>query len=151
MLSELYLREYSDLFAESSTDWGHTHLIQHKINTENSPPFKQRPRHLPLSQRQAEREEVNKMLSSGVTEESESPRASIQKGWVHSLLSVDSRNFEMWGQFPPMSEKCGGLVNKNGNFYIRQRGINFGSICLSVCLLCPCSTKGLSPDPVCDP
>ena len=21
--------------------------------------------------------------------------------------SVDSRNFEMWGQFPPMSETCG--------------------------------------------
>ena len=25
------------------------------------------------------------------------------------------------GQFPPpMSEKCGGLVNKNGNLYLRQ-------------------------------
>ena len=68
-----------------------------------------------------------------------------------SKCSVDSRNFEMWGQLSPMSEKCGGLVNKNGNFYIRQRGVNFGSICLSVCLLRPCSTKGLSPDPVCDP
>ena len=49
--------------------------------------------------------------------------------------SVDSRNFEMWGQFPPMSEKCGGLVTKNGNLYLRQSGFNFGSICLSVCLL----------------
>ena len=39
------------------------------------------------------------------------------------------------GSSPPMSEKCGGLVSKNGNLYIRQRGINFGSICLSVCLL----------------
>ena len=28
-----------------------------------------------------------------------------------TLISVDSRNFETWGQFPPMSEKCGGLVN----------------------------------------
>ena len=37
------------------------------------------------------------------------------------IVSVDSRNFEMWGQFPPpMSEKCGGLVNKNGNLYLRQ-------------------------------
>ena len=60
--------------------------------------------------------------------------------------SVDSRNFEMWGQFPPMSETCGGLVNKNGNLYLCQRGINFGSICLSVCLLaglhkCYCMEK----------
>ena len=52
-----------------------------------------------------------------------------------SLISVDSRNFEMWGQFPPMSKKCGGLVNKNGHLYLRQRGINFGSTCLSVSLL----------------
>ena len=37
------LREYSDLFAKSSTDWGHTHLVQHKINTGNSPRFKQSP------------------------------------------------------------------------------------------------------------
>ena len=56
------------------------------------------------------------------------------KAWK-SYSSVDSRNFEMWGQFPPMSEKCGGLVNKNGNLYLHQRGINFRSICLSVCLL----------------
>ena len=53
--------------------------------------------------------------------------------WLN--ISVDSRNFEMWGQFPPMSEKCGGLVTKNGNLYLRQSGFNFGSICLSVCLL----------------
>ena len=34
-----------------------------------------------------------------------------------------------------MSEKCGGLVTKNGNLYLRQSGFNFGSICLSICLL----------------
>ena len=54
---------------------------------------------------------------------------------LSASCSVDSRNFEMWGQFPPMSEKCGGLVNKNGNLYLRQRGINFGSTCLSISLL----------------
>ena len=70
------LTKYSDLFAKSNTDRGHTHLVQHKINTGNNPPFKQRPRHLPLSQRQAERDEIDKMLSSGVIEESESPWAS---------------------------------------------------------------------------
>ena len=52
-----------------------------------------------------------------------------------TIYSVDSRSFEMWGQFPPMSEKCGGLVNKNGNLYLRQRGINFRSIFMSICLL----------------
>ena len=55
--------------------------------------------------------------------------------YLNINISVDSRNFEMWGQFPPMSEKCGGLVNKNGNLYLRQRGINLLSICLSVRLL----------------
>ena len=36
-------------------------------------------------------------------------------------FSVDSRNFEMWGRFPPMSEKCGGSVNKNGNLLFASR------------------------------
>ena len=70
------MRKYSDIFAVNKTDRGRTDLVQHRINTGNHPPFKQRPRHLPISQREVEREEIEKMLSSGVIEPSESPWAS---------------------------------------------------------------------------
>ena len=73
---ENLLRKYGDIFAVNKTDRGRTDLVQHQINTGNDPPFKQRPRHLPISQREVETEEIEKMLSSGVIEPSESLRVS---------------------------------------------------------------------------
>ena len=50
------------------------------------------------------------------------------------LYSVDSRNFEMWGQFSPMSEKCGGLVNKMGTCTSAKEGlISEAFVCPYVC------------------
>ena len=71
-----FVLSYADLFAKSKLDRGKTHLVQHKIDTGDHLPIKQRPRHLPLRQREAEREEVGKMLQAGVIEPSSSPWAS---------------------------------------------------------------------------
>ena len=73
---ESLVRKYNDIFAVNKTDRRRTDLVQHQINTGSHPPFKQRPRHLPISQREVEKEEIEKMLSSGVKEPSESPWAS---------------------------------------------------------------------------
>ena len=58
-------------------------------------------------------------------------------GVIFSVIlyfSVDSRNFEMWGQFPPMSEKCGGLVNKMGTCTSAKEGlISEAFVCPYVC------------------
>ena len=67
---------FSDLFARTKTNRGKTHLVQHKINTGNYRPIKQRHRKLPLAKRRVEGEEINKMLEVGVIESSCSPWAS---------------------------------------------------------------------------
>ena len=51
-------------------------MVKHTINTGDHKPIKQRPRRLPLAKREAEREEVDKMLQAGVIEPSSSPWAS---------------------------------------------------------------------------
>ena len=70
------LMSYVDLFAVDKLDRGKTSLVQHQIDTGTHPPIKQMPRRLPLSKREAEREEVDKMLSAGVIGPSSSPWAS---------------------------------------------------------------------------
>ena len=71
---ESSVRMYSDIFAVNKTDRGRTDLVQHQINTGNHPFFNQRPRHLPISQSEVEKEKSEKMLSSGVIEPSERRR-----------------------------------------------------------------------------
>ena len=51
-------------------------MVQHQIDTGDHLPIKQRPRRLPPRQREAEREEVGKMLQAGVSEPLSSPWAS---------------------------------------------------------------------------
>ena len=70
------LWSYKDLFAKRKSDRGKTHLVKHTINTGDHKSIKQRPRHMPLAKREAEREEVDKMLQAGVIEPSSSPWAS---------------------------------------------------------------------------
>ena len=70
------LLSHSDLFTESKLDRGKTHLVKHKIDISNHAPIKQRPRWLPLAKRKVEREEIDKMLETGVIVLSCSPWAS---------------------------------------------------------------------------
>ena len=73
---KLLFSSYKDLFAKDKTDRGKTHLVQHSIDTGGHKPIKQRPRRLPISKREEERKEVQKMLEAGVIESSSSPWAS---------------------------------------------------------------------------
>ena len=70
------LNKYQDVFSRSSEDIGRTDLVQHSINTRDTPPIRQPPRRLPLGKRQTEKEEINKMLQRGVIEPSNSAWAS---------------------------------------------------------------------------
>ncbi len=70
------LQENADVFAMSPNDVGRTGLVKHKINTGTSRPIKQRPRRLPLQQREDERALVQEMLDRKVITPSSSPWAS---------------------------------------------------------------------------
>ena len=73
---ESLVLDYRDIFARSKSDLGRTSLFKHEINTGSTPPIKQRPRRVPLSKQKVEREEVSKMLDSGVIVPSCSPWSS---------------------------------------------------------------------------
>ena len=70
------LHDHQDTFATSSTDIGYCPLIEHDIDTGNTPPIKQSPRRLPLAAREAEDQILDDMLESGVIQPSSSPWAS---------------------------------------------------------------------------
>ena len=82
-LSDSELRQFRDLlyrhancFAKDNNDLGFCDILQHDIDTGDSPPIKQSPRRPPLSAGDAEEEIINDMLASGVIEPSTSPWAS---------------------------------------------------------------------------
>jgi len=70
------LHDHTNTFAKSSADLGFCNILQHDIDTGNSPPIKQPPRRPPLAAAAAEDEIVEEMLSTGVIEPSHSPWAS---------------------------------------------------------------------------
>ena len=70
------ITEFATIFSKSKDVLGHTNIEEHRINTGDASPIKQRPRRLPLLKRQVEREEVQRMLKSDVIEPSSSPWAS---------------------------------------------------------------------------
>ena len=70
------LYKYRNTFSKSSEDIGITSLVQHSINTKDAVPVRQPPRRLPLGKRAIEKEEINKMLTRGIIEPSNSAWAS---------------------------------------------------------------------------
>lgn len=70
------IREFSDVFAHSSDDYGQTSLVEHEIDTGLAAPVKQAPRRIPLAKQEIAAEEIKKMLKAGVIEPSTSPWAS---------------------------------------------------------------------------
>lgn len=70
------VNEYDDIFSRGSGDLGRTNLVEHKIDTGDSPPIRQRPRRVPVSLREQVETQKEKMLQDGVIEESDSPWCS---------------------------------------------------------------------------
>ena len=72
-----FLHVHQNTFATSSTDLGYCSILQHDIDTGDSPPIKQSPRRPPLAARDAEDQILDEMLESGVIEPSDSPWATV--------------------------------------------------------------------------
>ena len=70
------LSEYADVFAQSSTDFGHTDRLRHEIYTGSSPPVRQAARRLSSHRRQEVKKLLKTMLDSNVIQPSKSPWAS---------------------------------------------------------------------------
>ena len=70
------LLEHIEIFAKSKEDTGLTDLVEHRIETGDATPIKQRPRRLPIQQRQEEKQQIEEMLKRGIITESQSPWAS---------------------------------------------------------------------------
>jgi len=70
------LHDHANTFSKSSADLGFCDILQHDIDTDDSPPIKQPPKRPPLAAAAAEDEILEEMLSTGVIEPSHSPWAS---------------------------------------------------------------------------
>jgi hypothetical protein len=70
------LSKYASIFVASSDDLGCTNLVKHTINTGNAIPIRQAPRRQPFGKRQCETEEIERMLSKGIIEPSNSAWSS---------------------------------------------------------------------------
>jgi len=68
--------EYRDIFALSPDELGRTGLVQHHIDTGDSPPIRQRPYRVSEHQRGIIEEHVTDMLNRGIIQPSVSPWAS---------------------------------------------------------------------------
>lgn len=80
-------------FSHAINDYGHTTLVEHKVDVGDNSPIRQRPYRVPFKQRFFWVEEhVADMLKKGVIEPSISPWAwpilfSALKGWRNAFLS----------------------------------------------------------------
>ena len=70
------LATHSDSFAKSNYDLGYCTVLEHDIDTSDSPPIKQSPRRPPLSSGNAEDQIIDDMLKAGVIQPSTSAWAS---------------------------------------------------------------------------
>ena len=71
-LSQLLVR-YQDVFMTSDGNLGQTDLVEHEIETGDQSPIKIPPRRLPIFKRDQVDQELDKMLSEGIVEHSDSP------------------------------------------------------------------------------
>ena len=70
------ISEYQDIFSRHSGDIGRTHLVEHRIDTGDSAPIRQRPRRVPVKLRSVVEGQKQQMLKDGIIEESDSPWCS---------------------------------------------------------------------------
>ncbi|KAG6464703.1 hypothetical protein O3G_MSEX014678 [Manduca sexta] len=82
------LAQYADIFSSNDADMGKTSLVQHKINTGNELPIRQRPRRLPVAKEKEVDTMIQGMLKDGVIEPSSSP-------WCSPVVLVKKKDGSM--------------------------------------------------------
>jgi hypothetical protein len=79
------LMEFSDLFAQDTTELGRTDLVTHRIYTEEGPPIRSRPYSSSPTEQTFIKEEIQRMLDSGLIRPSSSP-------WTSPVVLVRKKN-----------------------------------------------------------
>ncbi|CAG4929464.1 unnamed protein product [Parnassius apollo] len=82
------LLKYADVFSSNDADIGKTGLIQHKINTGEELPIRQRPRRLPVAREKEVETMIEGMVKDGVIEPSSSP-------WCSPVVLVKKKDGSM--------------------------------------------------------
>src|SRR3954468_7892722 len=89
------LKDYEDICVKSQTKIGRTHVIQHKILTENALPIAQPPYRMNPVKREFLKKEIVKMEAQGIIRKSSSPWASpvaiLEKKGGDKRLCIDYR------------------------------------------------------------
>ncbi len=92
------LDEYSDIFASSSLDLGHTTLVRHEIDTGTAAPIKQAPYRVSQSEKEIIEKHISDMLDQGIIEVSSSPWSSpvvlVKKKDGSTRFCIDYRKLD---------------------------------------------------------
>ena len=78
------IAEYRDIFALKPEELGRTGLVQHRIDTGDHPPVRQRPYHVSDTQHGIIEEHMDDMLNKGIIQPSTSP-------WASPIIHVEKK------------------------------------------------------------
>jgi len=70
------LEEFNDVFVTNLNQLGRSNLVQHKINTGDAQPIRQRAYRATIPDQEFIHEEIQRMLNAGIIQQSNSPWAS---------------------------------------------------------------------------
>ena len=71
------LQKHDEVFSKDKYDLGHTHLVEHTIDTGDAKPINQPPRQVPIALAGEEREALGKLQAQGVIHSLTSPWSSL--------------------------------------------------------------------------
>ena len=83
------------MFSKNGNDLGHTHLVEHAIETGNARPIKQQPRQLPMAFADEDCKALERLQAKGVIQPSTSP-------WTSPILLVKKKD----GSTRPCVDYC---------------------------------------------
>uniref|UniRef100_A0A669DQG9 ribonuclease H n=1 Tax=Oreochromis niloticus TaxID=8128 RepID=A0A669DQG9_ORENI len=93
------LRSIPEVFALDDMSHGHTTAVKHQIKLNNEAPFKERPRPIHPSDREAVKQHLRELLDAGIIRESQSPFASpfvlVRKKNGSIRLCIDYRKLNL--------------------------------------------------------
>ena len=83
------LQKHEEVFSKDEYDLGHTHLVEHTIDTGDAKPIKQLPRWIPIALTGEEHEALGKLQAQGVICPSTSP-------WSSPIVLVWKKSGQVW-------------------------------------------------------